>query len=178
MFVGAPFGKSPQLAAIASTFLAILFAIVALVLKGGSTLSLIYTLIFPPGFFIFVILAICGYESRDTSPILSQGDPDNHTRIAGLFVIALIDIFLYPLLAYFVENIRYNASNPDSGLLSRFRHTATPPRRSRYLRPKHAEDILCGFIRWQNRHCHRGPFLHCPKNRYLDPPWYVWTHVH
>jgi len=127
MFVGAPFGKSPQLAAIASTFLAILFAIVALVLKGGSTLSLIYTLIFPPGFFIFVILAICGYESRDTSPILSQGDPDNHTRIAGLFVIALIDIFLYPLLAYFVENIRYNASNPDSGLLSRFRHTATPP---------------------------------------------------
>jgi hypothetical protein len=33
-FIAAPFGKSPQLAAVASTFLSILFAIVALILKG------------------------------------------------------------------------------------------------------------------------------------------------
>jgi ATP-binding cassette, subfamily A (ABC1), member 3 len=127
MFIGAPFGKSPQLAAIASTFLAILLAIIALVLKGGSTLSLVFTLIFPPGFFVFAVLALCGYESRDTSPILSRGDPDNGTRITGLFIIALIDIFLYPLLAYWVENIRYNAKNPDTGFLSRFKHRETPP---------------------------------------------------
>lgn len=127
MFVAAPFGKSPQLAAIASTFLAILLAIVALIMKGGSTLSLVFTLVFPPGFFVFAILALCGYESRDTVPNLSQGDPDNGTRLAGLFIVALIDIFLYPLLAYCVENARYNARDPGTGLFSHFKRKETPP---------------------------------------------------
>ncbi|KAF8215745.1 hypothetical protein K438DRAFT_1901600 [Mycena galopus ATCC 62051] len=36
-FVAAPFGKSPQLAAVFSTFLSILFAILALILKGSPT---------------------------------------------------------------------------------------------------------------------------------------------
>jgi ATP-binding cassette, subfamily A (ABC1), member 3 len=127
MFVAAPFGKSPQLAAIAATFLAVLLAIIALVLKGGSTLSFIFTLIFPPGFFVFAVLALCGYESRGIAPNLSKGDPDNGTRITGLFVVALIDIFLYPLLAYWVENIRYNAKNPGTGLFSRFKRREPLP---------------------------------------------------
>jgi hypothetical protein len=38
-FVAAPFGKSPQLAAVCSTFLSILFAIVALILKKRASLS-------------------------------------------------------------------------------------------------------------------------------------------
>lgn len=118
MFIASPFGKSPQLASIAATFLAILFAIVALLLKGGS-LSLWYTLICPPGFFVFAIMGICAYERQDMSPVLSQADPDDGTRIGALFVVALIDIFLYPLLAAWVESIRYNAKNPGSGLFGR-----------------------------------------------------------
>lgn len=119
MFVGAPFGKSPQLAAIASTFFAILFAIIALFLKGGNVLTIVYTLVFPPGFFVFVVLALCGYERNDIPPILNQGDPDNGTRITSLFIVAVIDIFLYPVLAYWVENIRYNAKQPNTGLFKR-----------------------------------------------------------
>ncbi|KIM34443.1 hypothetical protein M408DRAFT_60324 [Serendipita vermifera MAFF 305830] len=127
MFIGAPFGKSPQLAAIASTFFAILFAILALVLKGGRVLSIVYTLIFPPGFFVFTILAICGYERRDTSPDLNQGDPDNGTQITSLFVVALIDVIMYPILAYWVENFRYNAKQPGTGVFSRFKRPVNDP---------------------------------------------------
>jgi ATP-binding cassette subfamily A (ABC1) protein 3 len=127
MFIGAPFGKSPQLAAITATFFAILLAIVALVLKGGPTLSLVYTLIFPPGFFVFAIVALCGYERRDTSPILGESEPDHGTRLGALFVVAAIDIFLYPLLAAWVESIRYDAKQPGKGLFSFFRRRVTPP---------------------------------------------------
>jgi hypothetical protein len=39
-FIAAPFGKSPQLAAVASTFLSILFAILALIIKGAACPSI------------------------------------------------------------------------------------------------------------------------------------------
>ncbi|CAG7851662.1 ABC transporter A family member 6 AltName: Full=ABC transporter ABCA.6 [Serendipita indica DSM 11827] len=127
MLVGSPFGKSPQLAAIAATFLAILFAIIALVLKGGATLAVVYTLVFPPGFFVFAILSLCAYEGQDIVPKISQPDPDHGTRISALFVVALIDIFVYPLLALMVENIRYNAKNPGTGLFARLKKRPEVP---------------------------------------------------
>jgi predicted ABC-type transport system involved in lysophospholipase L1 biosynthesis ATPase subunit len=128
MLVAAPFGKSPQLAAIASTFLAILFAIVALVVKGGPTLSPVLTLFFPPMFFVFSIIGLCGYEHNDEPPIISKPDPRDGNRLSALFVIAFINVFLYPVLAYWVEKIRYNAKNPNSGLFSRFgKKTDAPP---------------------------------------------------
>jgi ATP-binding cassette subfamily A (ABC1) protein 3 len=127
MLVAAPFGKSPQLAAIASTFLAILLAIVALVVKGGPSLSPVLTLFFPPMFFVFSIIGLCGYEHNDVAPIISKPDPRDGNRISALLVIALIDVFLYPLLAYWVEKISYNAKNPNSGLFSRSKGKADAP---------------------------------------------------
>lgn len=126
MLVAAPFGKSPQLASIAATFLAILFSIVALIVKGGPTLSLVYTLIFPPGFFVFTIMGLCAYERQDLKPVLSQADPDNGNRIGALFVIAIIDVVIFPLLAAWVESARYNAKNPDSKSLLSFGRKKKP----------------------------------------------------
>ncbi|KAG8766793.1 hypothetical protein FRC15_006111, partial [Serendipita sp. 397] len=127
MLVAAPFGKSPQLAAIASTFLAILLAIMALVVKGGPTLSLIYTLFFPPGFFVFVVLGLCAYEQNSNAPDISSPDPENGNRISALLFIAFIVIFIYPVFAYLVEKTRYNAKVPGEGSFARFKKRVDKP---------------------------------------------------
>jgi ATP-binding cassette, subfamily A (ABC1), member 3 len=90
-FVAVPFGKSPQLAAIVSTFLAILFAILAQVLGRLATgVACIFTLVFPPGFYIFAIHAICGFENHQMPTNVLSGDPDHHLRLLPLMIVALV----------------------------------------------------------------------------------------
>ncbi|KAI0778957.1 P-loop containing nucleoside triphosphate hydrolase protein [Trametes elegans] len=113
-FVAAPFGKSPQLAAVASTFLAIVFAILALVFSRASTgAAFIFTLIFPPGFYIFAIRAICGFEVYQLATNITQPDPDNALRLLPLIIAAIIDVFLWPWLAVLWESWLYDAHNPS-----------------------------------------------------------------
>ncbi|KAJ7584352.1 hypothetical protein C8J56DRAFT_950802 [Mycena floridula] len=112
--VAAPFGKSPQLAAVSSTFLAILFAILALVLSknAGNGLAFIFTILFPPGFYIFAIRAMCGFENHLLATDALHGDPDSSLRLLPLIIAALIDIFLWPWLAVLWERRMYDAPNP------------------------------------------------------------------
>ncbi|KXN84990.1 ABC transporter A family member 2 [Leucoagaricus sp. SymC.cos] len=108
-FVAAPFGKSPQLAAVVSTFLAILFAVVALVFghaKDGG--AVIFTLIFPPGFYIFAIRVIAGWENHLHPTNALKGDPDNDLRLLPLLIITLINVFLWPYLAVLLERRIYD----------------------------------------------------------------------
>ncbi|KAJ6601121.1 hypothetical protein DFH09DRAFT_1020416 [Mycena vulgaris] len=113
-FVAAPFGKSPQLAAVCSTFLAILFAIVALILKklssGG---AFIFTIIFPPGFYIFANRAISGYENHSLATNALKGDPDNHIQLLSVIIAGIIDVFLWPYLAILLERRLYDAREPS-----------------------------------------------------------------
>ncbi|TBU26630.1 P-loop containing nucleoside triphosphate hydrolase protein [Dichomitus squalens] len=114
-FVATPFGKSPQLAAVASTFLAIVFAILALVFSHASTgAAFIFTIIFPPGFYIFAIRAICGWEVHQLATDVIQPDPDNSLRLLPLIIAAIIDVFLWPWLAVLWESRLYDARNPSS----------------------------------------------------------------
>jgi ATP-binding cassette subfamily A (ABC1) protein 3 len=90
-FVAAPFGKSPQLAAVISTFLAILFAILALVFSHASTVAAtIFTLIFPPGYYIFAIRAICGYENHLMPTNLLKPDPDDHLTLLPIMIACIV----------------------------------------------------------------------------------------
>ena len=99
-FVAAPFGKSPQLAAVASTFLSILFAILALTWKHASTgAAVIYSLIFPPGFYVFVMRAIAGYENNQIPTSAMQPDPDNDLRILPLLIVAVVSLAIYNVSA-------------------------------------------------------------------------------
>ncbi|KAI0830875.1 P-loop containing nucleoside triphosphate hydrolase protein [Trametes gibbosa] len=126
-FVAAPFGKSPQLAAVASTFLGIVFAILALVFSRASTgAAFVFTLIFPPGFYIFAIRAVCGFENHQISTSVIHPDPDNALRLLPLIIAAIIDIFLWPWLAVMWERYLYDAHNPsDRSWWSRLRHRKT-----------------------------------------------------
>lgn len=92
-FVAAPFGKSPQLAAVVSTFLAILFAILALVFSHASTVAAtIFTLIFPPGFYIFATRAICGYENHLMPTNILKPDPDDHITLLPILIACIVGI--------------------------------------------------------------------------------------
>jgi len=90
-FVAAPFGRSPQLSAITSVLASFVFAIFALVLKGaGNGVAFIFTIVFPSGFYIFVIRAICGFENRQIPTSLVKADPDNHLRVIVPVIAAIV----------------------------------------------------------------------------------------
>lgn len=92
-FVAAPFGRSPQLAAVISTFLAILFAILALVFSHASTLAAtIFTLIFPPGYYIFAVRAMCGYENNLMPTNLLNPDPDDHLTLLPIMIACIVSL--------------------------------------------------------------------------------------
>ena len=100
LFVAAPFGKSPQLAAVASTFLAIVFAILALVFARASTgAAFVFTLLFPPGFYVFVIRAMCGFEVHQLATNIVHPDPDNQLRVLPLIIAAIVSLRMRPILA-------------------------------------------------------------------------------
>ncbi|TFK91173.1 P-loop containing nucleoside triphosphate hydrolase protein [Polyporus arcularius HHB13444] len=114
-FVATPFGKSPQLAAVAATFLAIVFAILALVFSRASTgAAFVFTIIFPPGFYIFAIRAVCGFEVHQIATDVLKPDPDNALRLLPLIIAAIIDVFLWPWLAVLWESRLYDARNPST----------------------------------------------------------------
>ena len=90
-FLAAPFGSSPQLAAITSVLVSFIFAILALVLKGaGNGLTFIFTILFPSGFYIFVIRAICGFENQQIPTSIVGADPDNSLRVIVPVIAAIV----------------------------------------------------------------------------------------
>lgn len=90
-FVAAPFGKSPQLAAVASTFLAIVFGLIALVFQQASTGgAFVFSIIFPPGFYIFAIRAICGFENLRLPANVLHADPGSNLMLLPLLIAAIV----------------------------------------------------------------------------------------
>ncbi|EIN14277.1 hypothetical protein PUNSTDRAFT_96008 [Punctularia strigosozonata HHB-11173 SS5] len=115
LFLATPFGSSPQLAAVTSTFLSIVLAIIALIIRRpGNGVAFIFSVIFPPGFYIFAIKAICGWENEQIPTNASKGDPDDGLRLLPLMIAALIDIFLWPWLAVLLERHLYDPKSPSA----------------------------------------------------------------
>jgi len=99
MFLSVPFGKSPQLAAVFSTFMSIVLAIIALVYTGserGATTAgaTIFSLIFPPGWYIFVIRTICGWENHLLATDVLKGDPDSGLVLLPMIIVIVVRVFL------------------------------------------------------------------------------------
>jgi len=95
-FVSVPFGKSPHLAAVVSTFLGLVFAILALVLKSSRSGTLfVFSLLFPPSFYIFALKAICGYENHQFPTNVLKGDPDKGIVLLPLIIAAIVSQFPY-----------------------------------------------------------------------------------
>ncbi|KAG1763849.1 hypothetical protein EDD22DRAFT_482473 [Suillus occidentalis] len=118
-FIAAPFGKSPQFAAVATTFLGIIFAILALTFSRASTAAAtIFTLIFPPGYYVFAIRAICGWETHQIPTNILKPDPDNNLTLLPLIIAATVDVFLWPYIGILLERWLYDAKEPSAGFWS------------------------------------------------------------
>jgi hypothetical protein len=99
-FVAAPFGKSPQLAAVVTTFLSIVLAVIALVFKSARNgAAFIFTILFPPGFYIFVTRAISGYENNRLPTNILKGDPDFGISVLPQLIAAIVSSLSHVLTA-------------------------------------------------------------------------------
>jgi hypothetical protein len=105
-FVATPFKNSPQLAAITSTILAVGFAILALIFSKATTLeAVIFSVLFPPGFYIFAIRAVCGFEINLMVTDALIRDPDNGLLLFPLLIAAAVCICLNKLIIRLIANI-------------------------------------------------------------------------
>ncbi|KAH7105549.1 P-loop containing nucleoside triphosphate hydrolase protein [Auriculariales sp. MPI-PUGE-AT-0066] len=113
LFAAVPFGRSPQLAAVVSTFLALLIAILALVAghvsTGGASL---FTLLLPPAFFVFATRGLAGWENNQLTANILRPDPDREIRILPLLIVAMVNVVLFPYLAVLWEHYLYDAHEP------------------------------------------------------------------
>ncbi|KAH8835982.1 P-loop containing nucleoside triphosphate hydrolase protein [Flagelloscypha sp. PMI_526] len=110
MFVCVPFSsRSPQLSAVVSTFITILLSI------RWKRSCFHFTLIFPPGYYVFVTRALAGWENHLLAPKISSPDPDSSLRVLPLMIAALIGIFLWPWLAVLLERRLYDAHYATKG---------------------------------------------------------------
>jgi hypothetical protein len=81
--------NSPQLAAITTTLLATGFAIIACIYSDAGTLeATIFSLVFPPGYYIFAIRAICEFEINLMVTDALKPDPDNGLMLLPLIIVA------------------------------------------------------------------------------------------
>lgn len=96
LFVAVPFGRSPQLAAVASTFCAIIFAILAQAWSTTTSGSgFVYSIFFPPGYYIFTVRAIAGFEVHQIPTNILHPDPDNGLRILPFIIAAIVSFMKF-----------------------------------------------------------------------------------
>ncbi|KAI1786794.1 P-loop containing nucleoside triphosphate hydrolase protein [Ganoderma leucocontextum] len=115
MFVMAPFGKSPTLAAIVSTVLTLVLVVIAMVYTTVPTFTAsIITLVFPPFFYPVAIRCVSGFEVNlvPTSAILA--DPEYGLTLWPLLLATLIGIFLWPMVGALWERTVFDARNPST----------------------------------------------------------------
>ncbi len=91
MFVMAPFGKSPQLAAVASTILALVWCTIGMVWSRIATfVAFILILFFPPVFFPVAIRCVVGFEITLTPTSVTVADPEYFITLWPLFLAAIV----------------------------------------------------------------------------------------
>jgi len=90
-FTSIPFGKSPHLAAVVSTFLAIFFAIMGLVVKAGQPgMLFVISILFPPSFYMFALTALTGYENNQLATDILRRDPDKGVVLLPLLIAGIV----------------------------------------------------------------------------------------
>ncbi|KAF4611653.1 hypothetical protein D9613_004331 [Agrocybe pediades] len=115
LFVAAPFGTNPQLAAVVTLFLGIATAVIGHAIDPSKhALMVVFSLICPPSFYIFAMKAICGFENHQLPALYSKGDPDHGITLLPFVLIALVNIFLWPIFAVYLERWLYETISPKS----------------------------------------------------------------
>jgi len=95
MFIAAPFGTNPQLAAVVTLFLGIATAVVGHAIDTSKhALMILFSVMCPPSFYVFAIKAICGFENHQLPALYSKGDPDRGITLLPFVLIAIVSLHL------------------------------------------------------------------------------------
>ncbi|KAG8712129.1 hypothetical protein FRC08_015002 [Ceratobasidium sp. 394] len=125
------FRKSPQLAAIGTTFLSIICSIGALLTPMHPVAAALFTLTFPPGFFVFAIRAISRFERNERAAQVAFIHGESDARILGYVItVGVANIFLWLLTAGIVERWMLDPSAASGSLLRRLYQFGRPTRMS------------------------------------------------
>jgi hypothetical protein len=74
-----------------STTIAIVFAVLAQAFTRATTATaFFFTLLFPPGFYIFAIRCIAGFEDHRLRTNALRGDPDNNLILLPIVISAIV----------------------------------------------------------------------------------------
>lgn len=112
-FIAAPFEKSPQLAAVAATFISILFSILGETFNFSNGIAFIFIILFPASFFSIAIKTVAQYEQSQISTNALHSDPalfsNNTNTLLTLMIAALVRICItiYSVQHYWIANYGY-----------------------------------------------------------------------
>ncbi|KAH6912539.1 nod factor export ATP-binding protein I [Coprinopsis sp. MPI-PUGE-AT-0042] len=116
IFVAVPFGKSPGLAAVVTTFAGLAFATIAFAVKDHGTITAtVLTIFFPPMFYMYAIRGIGSYELVRLGTNMLKGGGEYPFTLIALVIAAIVNIFLWPCLAVALERWLYDARLPSQG---------------------------------------------------------------
>ncbi|KDR85851.1 hypothetical protein GALMADRAFT_389530 [Galerina marginata CBS 339.88] len=115
-FISVPFSKSPQLAAVVGTGVAIVLGVIPLALPSEFSTSTATALsfLFPSMFYVFILKSFAGFELNQTSPSLYHSNSNFEVTPLPMVIAVVIGIFFWPCCAVFLERWMYGISNPSN----------------------------------------------------------------
>lgn len=120
LFGGAFFHKA-QLSGISTTIISLLLAVLAQVVAKTSTGAVaILSLLFPPMNYTFFTILMARWERQNLPTDLTKAAPENPSTLPGIvfFVLLIVQILGFPLLAAFVESFFYGTASPGRKLMA------------------------------------------------------------
>ncbi|CAE6371657.1 unnamed protein product, partial [Rhizoctonia solani] len=126
LLVAQPFYKSPQLAAIACSVLAVVLGILGLLFNGTWIAAVVYTVICPPAFYVFALKSLAAWELAEQTVEFFKPDTDGFV-FGPVLIAAAATIVLFPLLALWLESHLHSVQPPDNSRTRSQFHKASRP---------------------------------------------------
>ncbi|KAG9125960.1 hypothetical protein FRC07_005437, partial [Ceratobasidium sp. 392] len=113
LLVAQPFYKSPQLAAISCSVVAVILGILALLFDGTWPAAVVYVALCPPAFYVFALKSLAAWELAETSFGFFKTDTDGF-MLGPILITAVVTIVLFPCLALWLENNLHRVQPPSN----------------------------------------------------------------
>ncbi|KAG8529724.1 uncharacterized protein KY384_005205 [Bacidia gigantensis] len=136
IFGGAFFHKA-QLSGISTTITALLLAVVAQVAAKASTGAVaVLSLLFPPMNYTYFTILMARWERQDKGVNLVKAAPENPSTLPGIvfWVLLVVQIVVFPILAYFIEGGLYGTASKGRMLMSHSEDQGAAVRMSSFVK--------------------------------------------
>ncbi|KAF9011272.1 hypothetical protein BDQ17DRAFT_1537998 [Cyathus striatus] len=113
--IAAFFGKSPQLASVVTSGLALVLAVAPVMIPLPSMATgVVLSLFFPSMFYVFALKVICLYEvsGHATNALHTLPEFEINLTLLPMMIVAFIAVFVYPLIALWIEDLFYGVPDP------------------------------------------------------------------